>query len=233
MTKNKRWLVAFFSILSLIAIFLTLLVSLTHSTILKIFEVKTVPSDWHEVYNGYGSVTYSQSQGILIEPKTASAPLETHSGLLLAKITEQKPLKDFMALIQVSTEEQLRIPNPNPWEVFWLFFNHSFDSKQDSVTNYLTIKPNGIELGKAYNRVKQVVMLTQSFPTLTIGKIYTLTLIKIGTHVDLLMDGNPVLNYSAVSGGETLFNNPGAIGLYTEDARVHIYKIEIVPLNVI
>ena len=232
MKKNKGWVLAFFGILSLIAILWFFLPNLTHSTILKIYEINTVSSDWHEVYNGYGSITYNRSQGILIEPKTASDPLETHAGLLLAKITEQKPLKDFMALIQVSTEEQLRIPNPNPWEVFWLFFNHSFDSKQNSVTNYLTIKPNGIELGKAYNKVKQVVMLTQSFPTLTIGKIYTLTLIKIGTHVDLLMDGNPVLNYSAMNGGETLFNNPGAIGLYTEDARVHIFKIEIIPLNV-
>jgi hypothetical protein len=196
------------------------------SPALKLWSVENHPSHWHEIFNGYGLTSYDPQEGIILEPKRALKPEETHSALILSKKTEAHPLKDFVVTIQAATERQIRTQSANPWEVFWIFFNHNFDTQKHSITNYFIMKPNGIELGKAFERTKQTILSTKWQPTLLLGKIYAITIIKVGNHVDVLIDGTPALSYS----GE-LYDQPGSIGLYTEDARVHIYRVSVIPLN--
>ncbi len=186
-------------------------------------------NDWHEIYNGFGANFFNETTGIILEPQASRSPQETHANLILVKKTEIHPLKDFVLTTQVATDRQLRKPKPNPWEVLWIFFNCYQGKGEPLQTNYIVIKPNGIELGQAFDRVKQKILFTRSSPQLILGKIYSITLIKFGGHIDLLIDGEPIL--STASQHLHLLDTPGAIGIYSEDARAHIYGLSILPLN--
>lgn len=195
----------------------------------KIWEISTEAKDWHEVYNGYGSNFFHPDEGVVLEPKPAHSRSETHANLVLVRKTEIHPLKDFVLTAQISTERQLRTPKPNPWEVLWFFFNCQPGPNEALKTNYFMIKPNGIEIGKAFNHVKQKILLTRDQPRLVLGKTYSITLIKVGTHIDALVDGIPILSTAAHS--LPIIDSPGAIGIYTEDARAHLFDLSILPLN--
>jgi len=195
----------------------------------KNWEISMERSDWREVFNGYGSNRFGTKEGIILEPHPAQMPNETHSNLILVKRTEDHPLKDFLLTAQIATERQLRTPQPNPWEVLWIFFNCHPDQNGVLKTNYFMIKPNGIEFGKAFDHVKQSILYTQPEPRLIFGKAYSVTLIKIGKHIDLLIDGIPIKN--AIHRNLSILDTPGAIGIYTEDARSHLYNLVILPLN--
>ncbi len=195
----------------------------------RLLEIPTSQSGWHEIYNGYGSNSFHPTEGVLLEPLPSGSPNETHANLILAKKTELNPLKDFVLTAQVTTERQLRTPQPNPWEVLWIFFNCAPGKNGVLKTNYFMIKPNGIELGRAFDHVRQKILFTRSTPQLVLGKKYSITLIKVGNHIDILVDGAPILSTS--SKALSLFDHPGAIGIYTEDARARLHDLSILPLN--
>jgi hypothetical protein len=198
---------------------------------MTVWELKNTSGDWHEIYDGFGLIQYNQHNGITIQTKVPTSPTETHASLVLARKTEKYPLKDFVVSIKVSTEKQLREPKANPWEVFWIFFNHSFDQNQNPAANYFMLKPNGLELGRAYDKIKQKILFTQALPTLTFGKPHSIILIKISNHVDISIDGKHVMSFLGANPPKHLYDVLGAIGLYVEDARVHIYHVSIIPLN--
>ena len=85
--------------------------------------VPTTADQWTVVYNGYGSVGFDAVEGIVMEPQIPAGG-NTHAALVLAEITETCPINDFRLTLSATTEEQLRTTNPNPWEVFWIFFNY-------------------------------------------------------------------------------------------------------------
>ena len=228
----------FYVFFSIFFIFLGILINhhLQNNSILdtdlKIWNIRSTSSDWHELFNGFGTITYDRHTGIVLQPGTSISSHETHAALMIAKKTEIHPLKDFILSLKVATERQLRQGSANPWEVFWLFFNHTLDRNNNSAANYFIVKPNGIELGKAFDKKRQTILSTRTTPTLTLGKLYSITLIKMGNHVDVSLDGTPILRYIGHNHSLSLFDTPGSIGLYTEDARVHVYNVSIIPLNV-
>jgi hypothetical protein len=199
--------------------------------LLKVWEIGTSPESWREIYNGFGSNLFSENDGIILEPKAARKPQETHANLVLVKKTEIHPLKDFLISMKVSTEKQLRTPLPNPWEALWVFFNYSQSENEPPKTNYFILKKNGIEIGKAFEGSKQDLLFTQKSPQLVLGKIYWISIIKSGDQLEVLIDGSPVIHFSPVSKSVKLYDLPGSVGIYSEDARVHIYDFSILPLN--
>lgn len=181
-------------------------------------------ADWQIESVGEGSVIFD-ADGILLIPKSAIVPGETHASLLLSIKTLSQPLQNFEMKVTVTNLEQLRVGSPNPWEFFWVFFNYTLDNSGKKKTNYALVKPTGIEIGKAFNHDGQKFLLTQSTPSIQMGATYTLTIIKKGTRVTLLLDDKPAADYESTDAEKNIYDVPGAIGLYSEDARVRIRSV--------
>lgn len=188
-------------------------------------------ADWQIVFDGEGSVVFD-ANGILLTPK-AAIPGETHATLLLSKKTLSHPLKNFKMKVTLRNIAQLRVGTPNPWEVFWIFFNYTLDTVGKKKTNYALIKPNGIEIGKAFNEVDQEFLLTENTPSVQIGTTYTMTLTKSSSHITVLLNDVLAGDYESVSippGPLDFYDVPGAIGLYCEDAQVRILSAVLTEL---
>lgn len=188
-------------------------------------------ADWDVISNGEGSVTFD-ADGILMKPMAATVPGETHGAWLLAKSTESQLLQNFKATITYTNVSQLRTGSaPNAWEVFWVFFNYTLDGVGKKKTNYVLVKPSGIEIGKAFDEVGQEFLFTDSSPIVAIGNTYTLTITKNGPHVTILLDGVLAADFESAAAPKQLYDTPGAIGLYSEDAQVRVSSvvIEVLP----
>lgn len=182
--------------------------------------VSTTLLDWDVPYNGYGAVLFDDAtKEIILKPKAAASPDETHAALTLLKYTEQYPSSNFKATVDLTTLRQLRTPTPNPWECFWIFFNYTIASDGKKETNYFILKPNGIQLGTAYGEKGENFLATSSSPTLKIGIPNQIVITKQGQHLTILIDGKLVLEYDGTNGLKPLYDVPGYFGLYIEDAE--------------
>lgn len=170
------------------------------------------PSAWSTLYNGYGFVTWN-SAGVTFAPKQSIAPNETHAVMILKNNTS---VKDFTVKVKAKTIRQLRLNSPaNAWECFWLVFNYLPTADGYKTSNYIVLKPNGIELGTMDSSVGQKFLLTASLPKLTLGALNNYELRKAGKNLELLIDGVSVFN--KVFDG--LYDQAGTYGLYSEDAE--------------
>ena len=185
-------------------------------------SASTIPlsaASWVTEYDGYGSVTYDATNGIYLSPMASTQPSETHAALALAAIP---PMKDFHLVITASTDQQLRTGStPNTWETFWIFFNYQ-PTATGKNTNYFTLKTNGVELGTATDLLGQTFLDTGSSTATAVGASNTFDIVKVGTHVKVMINGTTVVDYTG-----TLFDVAGSIGLYTEDARVHVTSVSV------
>ena len=193
-------------------------------------KVSTISSEWTIPYDGDGSISFDSQDGIVMQPATSTSPYETHAALALSNLTKAHPMKDFQLMIRASTEEQLRTPAPNAWEVFTIFFNYDVDNSGKKNTNYLKLTDNGVELGTLSDKNGQTFLATSKGQMLSLGKINTYLLIKKGNHIDISIDGEPIINFTDTSSPHQFYDVAGSIGLYTEDARVRIHSVEILPL---
>jgi hypothetical protein len=200
-------------------------------------NIATTASEWTSVYNydpGTFVLTFDATSGIVMAPPPPSVST-TSAMLLLANRTVTSPQQDFTLTVAVTTEQQLRTPTPNAWEVFWLFFNYKLASNHFKETNYFLVKPfisagqpGGIELGRAYNEIDQVFLSTASTPKLTLGQKNEIKIVKRGQHLEAFVDQTKVLTFDGDvndPGGLWLYDVPGEIGLYSEDAQVRISSV--------
>ncbi len=196
------------------------------------YAIGLTASDWDVISNGEGTVTFDAS-GILMTPKAATVWDETHGAWLLAKTTESQLLQNFKATIKYTNVAQLRTGTaPNPWEVFWLFFNYTIGSDTKKQTNYVMIKTNGTEMGRAYSETKQEFLVTNDTPSILIETEHTITVTKNGPNVNVLLDGALAADFTSAAAPSTkyIYDVPGSIGLYTEDAQVRVSSVKIEPL---
>lgn len=177
---------------------------------------------WHTEYDGYGSVVYGEDR-ILLVPKVSTNPSETHAALAL---TDEIQPKDFRLTIVAETTEQLRTGSaPNPWEAFWVFFNY-LPTTAGKNTNYFVLKTNGAELGKATGATDQQFLSTVTLPSTTaVGTVNVFEVTKQGTHVVVKVNDAVLIDFTG-----PVFDVPGHIGLYTEDAIVRIKSVDLQPL---
>lgn len=188
------------------------------------------PENWDVIYDGFGSVAF-ESDKIVLAPKAATAPGETHAALVLSSKTQDCPVKDFDVTIKATTLKQLRSGRPNPWEVFWIFFNYN-PQASGKTTNYFILKTNGIELGKALAQVGQIFLVTKEVPKLEIGREIKYRLRKTGAKIVISINDEEVLLYEeADSESKKIYDQPGSIGLYTEDAIVEVGQVGINSLD--
>jgi hypothetical protein len=194
------------------------------------FPLGLGPADWQVEWNGYGQVQLDPAAGILLSPLASTHAGETHSALVVARSTQLDPLRDFRIQLVVATQRQLRTSGPpNPWEVFWLFFNrHTPDGQNSPSSNYVIFKPNGVELGRAFGWVGQAFLATNTAFHTSVGQPVRIELTKLGNRIDASVNGVTALSYV----GAGLYDTAGSIGLYSEDARVRIYSVNIEKLDV-
>jgi hypothetical protein len=177
---------------------------------------------WQFVYNGYGCNGFLSSSGdtMLFErPKAATAPDETHAGLVVGPAVAG----DFTLQLWTATTLQLRTGSaPNPWEVGWVLWNYT-DSEH---FYYFIAKPNGWELGKrdpAYPG-GQRFLATGSAPSFPVGEWNQIEVNQSGSTMKVTANGVPI----------TTFTDPerpyssGRIGLYSEDAETYFDDVSVI-----
>lgn len=185
------------------------------------------PQDWKIAYPGQGEVSFT-AEGLKLQPASALEPGKTHAALVLS---ETLPLSRFFEVdLRFQNRRPLRVGAPNPWEVFWLFFNYQTARDGKKKTNYLILKPNGIEVGRATKEVDQVILKTWNEPVIRYGEEHRLRLKRWGTKLIIQADEHPELVYEFIHDSQQPFDQKGQIGLYSEDAEVLIRELKYKPL---
>ena len=177
---------------------------------------------WVAVYDGYGYTTSSFFGGvetIAFEPNAAQSNELTHASLAVTEAT----FDDLDLTASIKTEQQLRSPIPNPWEVGWLLWRYT-----DPDHFYaLALKPNGWELTKqdpAYPG-KQRFLATGNSPTFVVGSWHDVRVTARANTFEAYVDGSLITRFTDDEGPYPT----GSVGLYTEDARVLFRNVVAAP----
>jgi hypothetical protein len=174
--------------------------------------------DWTTLYTGYGSVKWDNT-GVTFAPMQSTEHGETHACMILKNNTS---LKDFSVKFKAKTTKQLRLGSiPNAWECFWFSFNYVSTPDGKKRSNYLVLKPNGIEVGTMGGEIDQVFLFTASSPKLVIGEFNNYELRKLDKNLILIIDGQVVLNKTF----DNLYDQAGTFGLYSEDAECVVESV--------
>ena len=181
-------------------------------------EITLSPSNWTVEYSGYGNVEFTSEQEIDVTPRPARTPQSTHASLVLSKLNLPN---NFDVLVEYKNNRALRKNTPNPWEVFWLFFQYQKQDNNSKITNYIVAKTNGVELGKAFGETGQEFIKTVEKPHATFNEWHLLRLNKTDSELLIELDGQKAMGSSS----QGLFQHQGRLGLYSEDAAVTIRKV--------
>lgn len=171
---------------------------------------------WATVFTGYGEVSGNDHE-VVLEPRSAASEDVTHGGLVRTVDTYDDA--DFE--ITVRTEEQVRDGEPNVWEVGWVLWNYRDNDHFYAVA----LKPNGWEISKqdpAYPG-KQRFVATGTDRTFPIGTDYRVRVEHDWPRMTVSVDGQEL---ATITDDERPYRG-GAIGLYTEDARVRFTDLRI------
>lgn len=167
------------------------------------------------VFDGYGTISGDDEQ-IVLEPQAAQEPDVTHGGLVVTTQTYE----DVDLEVDVQTERQLREGEPNPWEAGWVLWNYTDNDHFYAVA----LKPNGWEISKqdpAYPG-KQRFLASGSDPNFPVGTKHTVNVEHRGAEMTVSIDGQVL---DTVVDDERPYRQ-GAVGFYTEDARVRFTDLD-------
>ncbi|RLV08272.1 calcium-binding protein [Streptomyces griseocarneus] len=175
----------------------------------------SVHGPWRSVFDGHGE-NIGRHDGLELSPEPARKPDETHAGLIVS--TAVYGPVDFQA--RMRTVEQLRTPEPNPWEVPWLVWAYT----DPEHFYYITLKPNGWELGKrdpAYPGGQRFLATGPGeFP---IGHWSQVRVAQQGARMEVSVDGKGLVAYEDRERPYT----SGSVGVYTEDAKVEFSNLSV------
>lgn len=178
---------------------------------------------WQTLYDGNGRVSLNNTTGIHLEPMASTSPEETHAALVVSK--SELPSR-FQLEIEVTNERSLRQNSPpNSWEAFWIMFNYKGSATQKT-TNYFVFKPNGIELGAAYDSIGQDFIYTSDYPLMVWGWRNTIRITRNAVNITIDVNGVRVVNLP-LSSSQWLLQENGTIGLYTEDAAAQVHSVKL------
>ena len=168
------------------------------------------------MYTGYGDVTISDDE-VVLEPRSADSPDDTHGAL----VHTTRSCQDADFEVTLRTESQVREHSPNVWEVGWVLWNLSDDEHFYAVA----LKPNGWEISKqdpAYPG-NQRFIASGSDRVFPLGEDYRVRVSHDWPEMTVSVDGEEL---GTVVDEESPYRG-GAIGLYTEDARVRFANFEL------
>lgn len=186
---------------------------------------------WEVVYDGDGSVEF-QPGGIFLRPRSPKDAQDTVAALVVSRLSPRQD--DFRLRVRYQVERQLRQNHgtneagPRPWEVFWLFWGyregHSPAFKQ---TNYFILKPNGVELGRAFRKTEQTFLVTGPTPNLVFQHSHEIVLTRISSRISIEVDGQRALQFANRRWPQGVYRQNGKIGLYVEDAAAIVSGVWI------
>lgn len=169
--------------------------------------------NWRVVFTGYGKVSGDGSGRLVMAPKASTSPDETHAVLVVSNMASVKDCEVVAA--RVATNSQLRVGSAaNPWETAWLVWDY-VDNEHFS---YVALKTNGWEVGRrdpAYPGGQRFVA-TGGSPAFAVGTAATVKVTSVGEGNVLNVNGNDVASFAMPDATERV----GAVGMYTEDAKV-------------
>lgn len=173
-------------------------------------------SSWDIAYAGQGSIAFGPPGLVTLDSGVPAGPSATHGALVL--LNRELPVGGYEVEVEYVLQSQLRSPNPNPWETFWLFFSYQ-PLTSGKTTNYVMVKPNGVEAGKAWGWIDQSFAFTAAEPRLKVGAVARLRVkvLPAGGARIFFQDG-----YVGEVAGDRIYSQAGRLGLYVEDARVLI-----------
>jgi hypothetical protein len=169
---------------------------------------------WLSVFNGHG-VNTGDDERLRLSPLPAEDPGTTHAGLVVSTAS----YTDVRLETRMRTVEQLREPDPNPWEVPWLVWAYT-DAEH---FYYVTLKPNGWELGKrdpAYPGGQR--FLATGHEEYGVGDWHSVRVEQHGAVLTVFAGGRRLARF-------TDRERPylqGSVGAYTEDATVEFEGLE-------
>lgn len=172
---------------------------------------------WQVVFTGHGEVAGDDSS-VSMEPQSAVSADITHGAL----VTTHESYLDADFSIDVLTESQVRAGDPNPWETGWVVWNY-----RDNDHFYaLALKPNGWEISKQDPDYvgKQRFIVSGTDDVFPIGTTYHVEVGQDWPEMTVSVDGQVL---ATVVDEETPYRG-GAVGMYTEDARVKFTDLVVV-----
>ncbi|MFF4499199.1 calcium-binding protein [Streptomyces sp. NPDC001401] len=168
----------------------------------------TTHGRWLSVFNGHGS-NIGDNDSLSLSPKAAEDPGTTHAGLVVSTAS----YRNVRYEARMRTVKQLRDPDPNPWEVPWLVWAYT----DPEHFYYITLKPNGWELGKrdpAYPGGQRFLATGRTkYP---VGAWYTVKVAQREAVLSVSVGGRPLVTFTDVERPYL----QGRVGAYTEDATV-------------
>lgn len=183
-------------------------------------DISLKKNNWINQYPNSGKVSFQEKKNMIsMTPKTALVSATTHASLVLSKFDIKS--ENFDIIVDYKNERALRKKNPNPWEVFWLFFNYVPGPHHTKTTNYVIAKPNGLEVGRAAKEIDQAYVKTSEQVSAKFNQWHRLRVQKQGEIVKFYFDGIYILEVST----SVLFTAHGRIGLYSEDAAVTVKRV--------
>jgi hypothetical protein len=179
---------------------------------------------WRTVYDGYGKVGVEQTedgeQVHYLSPMRPERPEETHAALK----TTVKRYRDLELTLRVRTIRQLRQHGrPNPWETAWVIWHYT----DDRHFYYLTLKPNGWEIGKrdpAYQG-DQRFLASDKVPVYYFNTWYDVRIVQVGDTIAVWANGMALARFRDL---ESAYGQ-GRVGLYVEDAYAQFADVHIQP----
>lgn len=189
-------------------------------------EARGAP-DWVVEYDGYGAVSFDEERrAVSLNPRVTAAEEMTHAALALSRFTNETPVRDFTVSFEFTLASQHRQPRPNPWESLWLFFSYRRgEDLHSKETNYVAFKTNGIEVGRAYGELGQDFLYTRESPAVQVGQSVVVTVRRGEGRLRIWMDGALALDESEEGLG--LYPHAGAVGIYSEDARIEVRRFRL------
>ncbi|MGV9453909.1 family 16 glycoside hydrolase [Streptomyces sp. NPDC003635] len=163
---------------------------------------------WLSVFNGHGTNS-GDDDSLTLSPMPAEDPGTTHAGLVVSTAS----YTDVRFEARMRTVEQLREPDPNPWEVPWLVWAYT----DPEHFYYVTLKPNGWELGKrdpAYPGGQR--FLATGHEKFEVGDWSEVLVEQRGASVTVTVGGETLVKFTDA---ERPYRE-GRVGAYTEDASV-------------
>lgn len=169
---------------------------------------------WLSVFNGHGTNS-GDDDSLTLSPMPAEDPGTTHAGLVVSTAS----YRDVRFEARMRTVEQLREPDPNPWEVPWLVWAYT----DPEHFYYVTLKPNGWELGKrdpAYPGGQR--FLATGHEKYEVGDWSEVLVEQRGASVTVTVDGETLVKFTDAERPYL----EGKVGAYTEDATVRFEGLE-------
>jgi hypothetical protein len=169
---------------------------------------------WLSVFNGHGT-NVGDDDSLSLSPEAAEDPGTTHAALVVSTAF----YTDVRYEARMRAVRQLRAPKPHPWEVPWMVWAYT----DPGHFYYITLKPNGWELGKrdpAYPGGQR--FLATGRTAYPVGDWYDVRVEQRGPVLAVSVGGKPLVTF-------TDKERPylrGNVGAYTEDATVRFEGLE-------